>query len=34
MIISIVSLMGTLGNRFSTSSKADIPLLGLTVYRT
>ena len=34
MIISIVSLTGTLVNRFSTSSEANILLLGLIVWRT
>ena len=34
MIISTVSLTGTLGNTFSTSSEANIPLLGLIVWRT
>ena len=34
MIISIVLLTGTLVNKFSTSSEANIPLLGLIVWRT
>ena len=34
MIISILSLTGILGNRFSTSSEAYIPLLNLIVWRT
>ena len=34
MMKSIVSLIGTLGNRFSTSSETNIPLLGLIVWRT
>ena len=31
MIISTVSLTGTLVNKFSTSSEANLPLLGLIV---
>ena len=34
MTISIVSLTGTLVNRFSTPSEANIPSLGLIVLRT
>ena len=34
MIISVVTLKGTFVNRFSTSSEAYIPLLGLIVCRT